>query len=52
MAEKNKDILISDSGVVSSNKRLHVSIFVHLCRILSAALAVLGILAFIEGNFR
>ncbi len=52
MGEKKKDILISDSGVVHSNKRLHISIFVYLCRILSAVLAVLGILAFVEGNVR
>lgn len=46
-----KSQLISDSGVIDSKKELHTKIFVTLCRIMSLALSIIGILAFIEGNF-
>ena len=52
MFGKKKDTLISDDGVTVSHKRIHISIFVLLCRILSVVLAVLGILAIYEGYFK
>ena len=48
---KNEDLYISDSGVTTSNKKLHISLFVLLCRILSVALGILGVLCFWKGNF-
>ncbi len=47
----NDDLFISDSGVKTSNKKIHVSLFVFLCRFLSVILAILGILCFWKGNF-
>ena len=49
--DPNKDVYISDTGVETSKVGLYSAIFVSLCRILSIVLAVLGILAFISGNF-
>jgi hypothetical protein len=46
-----KSQLISDSGVIDNKKILHTKIFVALCRILSLILAIIGMLAFVEGNF-
>ncbi|MBQ7614688.1 MAG: hypothetical protein IJU77_06545 [Butyrivibrio sp.] len=52
MAKKqDKDQFISDSGIITTNKTTHITIFVFLCRAVSVVLAVLGVLAFIEGNF-
>ncbi len=45
------DNYISDSGIITSNKKVHITFFVFLCRALTFILAVLGILAFVEGNF-
>lgn len=45
------EILISDSGVTKTNKRLKVSLFVFLCNVMTLILAILGVLAFIKGNF-
>jgi hypothetical protein len=50
--DTEKDVLIADHGIITSNKRLHVSIFVFICRVMTVILAVLGALAFYEGNFR
>lgn len=50
--KQNDDIFITDSGVITTNKRLHISIFVFLCRFLTVVLGILGVLAFYEGNFR
>ncbi len=50
-SKKEKDILISDYGVTTSNKSFHISLFVFLCRSLSVILIILGILAFVKGNF-
>ena len=47
----NDDLFISDSGVTSSNKKIHISLFVFLCRALSIILAILGLLCFWKGNF-
>lgn len=49
--EIKKEVLFSDDGVVRSHKKIHISVFVFLCRVLSAVLVVLGILAFVEGYF-
>lgn len=49
--DKEKDILISDSGVQKSRVGLYSRIFVTLCRIMTVILLVLGILAFVSGNF-
>ena len=46
-----KKVVISDSGVITSKKDIHAFHFVLLCRLLSIALAIIGILAFVEGNF-
>lgn len=50
-SKKEKDILISDFGVTTSNKKVRTSLFVFICRALSLILAILGLLAFIKGNF-
>ena len=49
--KKGDDLLISDSGVSVDKNRKRATIFVISCRILSVILVVLGIAAFIEGNF-
>jgi hypothetical protein len=49
--DREKDIFISDTGVHTSRIGLYSAIFVSLCRILSIVLVVLGILAFVSGNF-
>ena len=52
MAEhKQKDTFISDSGIIESNKTKQARIFVFICNVLTLALAVLGLIAFIKGNF-
>ena len=52
MAKKeNKDILISDTGVRTSRVGLYSKVFVALCRVFSVILIVLGVLAFVSGNF-
>ncbi len=45
------DNYISDSGIITSNKKVHITFFVFLCRAMTLVLAALGILAFVEGNF-
>ena len=46
-----KDQFISDSGIITTKKTRNITIFVFLCRAISVFLAVLGVLAFVEGNF-
>ena len=50
-SKKNKDILISDSGVQTTRSGLYTKIFVAICRVFSVNLIVLGVLAFVSGNF-
>lgn len=49
--DQEKDILISDTGVKKSKIGLYSTIFVSICQILSVILVILGVLAFITGNF-
>ena len=55
--QKNKkdnpdNLLISDSGLVDNGKNEKVTtLFIHICQLLSVVLIILGILAFIKGNF-
>ena len=47
----NMDTFISDDGIIESNKSKQTKRFVFLCNVLTFALIVLGIVAFIKGNF-
>jgi hypothetical protein len=47
----NKNVLIHDDGTIVDNKSTQTLIFVVLCRILTVCLALLGLAAFIKGNF-
>lgn len=47
----NDDLFISDSGVTTSKKKIHITFFVFLCRALSIVLAILGVLCFWKGTF-
>ncbi|MBQ7147722.1 MAG: hypothetical protein IJR96_03110 [Pseudobutyrivibrio sp.] len=49
--KKHSDEFISDSGIIESNKTKQARIFVFICNVLTLALAVLGLIAFIKGNF-
>ena len=49
--KKDDDLFISDSGVMVDKTRKKANIFVISCRVLSVILVILGIAAFIEGNF-
>ncbi len=51
MADHNTDNYISDSGVIQSNKTKQARRFVFLCNIITAALAILGLIAFCKGFF-
>ena len=51
MADHNTDNFISDSGVIQSNKTKQAKIFVFLCNFISLGLLILGVIAFIKGNF-
>lgn len=48
---KKEKLLISDHGVIVTKKNIHISVFIIICRVLTVVLAVLGILAFVKGNF-
>ncbi len=48
---RDKDIFISDKGVETSKRRLYSNAFIFLCNVISAVLVILGVLAFVEGNF-
>ena len=47
---KKDDKLITDSGIVESNKTKQAAAFVFLCDLCSIILIVLGLIAFIKGN--
>ena len=50
----NKDLnskLITDDGLIFDDKTKQARIFVVICNILSFCLIVLGVIAFIKGNF-
>ena len=49
--KNNKNVLINDDGTIVDNKSTQALIFVILCRILTVCLALLGVAAFIKGNF-
>ena len=50
--DKKENILISDSGIIESGKNEKVThLFINICQLLSIILAILGILAFVKGNF-
>jgi hypothetical protein len=46
-----KNTLISDDGVHTNNKTYQARRFVFICNILTLALAIIGAIAFIKGNF-
>lgn len=48
--KEEKDILISDAGLTKDAHTKQAKIFVLLCDILTIALIVLGIIAFIKGG--
>ncbi|WP_155830523.1 hypothetical protein [Butyrivibrio sp. NC3005] len=48
---KKEDLLISDSGVKEDLNQRRVTAFVIICRILTIVLIILGVIAFLEGNF-
>jgi hypothetical protein len=48
--KSGKKEFISDSGIITSSNKKEI-IFVYLCRSISIVLVILGLLAFIEGNF-
>ncbi len=41
---------IDDQGLIVSNKERHTAFFVTLCRILTFAMIVLGVIALVVGN--
>ncbi|MCR5417127.1 MAG: hypothetical protein K6E79_10050 [Pseudobutyrivibrio sp.] len=43
--------IIDDSGEHKNYKEINAAIFVSLCRIVTVILIVLGVMAFIKGNF-
>ena len=45
------DTYISDTGIIEDNSTKQARFFVGLCHTLSLLLAILGIIAFIKGNF-
>ncbi len=47
----NMNTFISDEGIIETNQSKQTRRFVFLCNILTFALAVLGLVAFIKGNF-
>lgn len=49
--KKSDDLFISDSGLMVDKNRKKATVFVISCRILTVFLIILGIAAFIEGNF-
>ena len=50
--DKKDNVLISDSGIIESGKNEMISkIFINICQLLSVILIILGVLAFIKGNF-
>lgn len=51
MEDHNNNTFISDEGIIENNKSKQTRQFVFLCNVLTFALAVLGLVAFIKGNF-
>ncbi len=53
MTEKknNHKVYISDSGLMEDNNTKQAHLFIFLCNILTAVLAVIGLIAFVQGNF-
>ena len=51
MTNNRKDELISDSGIIEDEHTKQARIFVFLCDIIAIILIVLGLIAFIKGNF-
>ena len=49
--EIDNSVLISDDGTIKSNKKLYTISFVIICHVFTIILIVLGLLAFITGNF-
>ena len=49
--DKDKDVYISDSGLHTTRIGLYTKIFVAICRVLSVILIILGVMAFVSGNF-
>lgn len=47
---KKNNMLITDDGTYVNKKDTHSMMFVALCRVLTFALIVLGLIAFITGN--
>lgn len=47
----DNSVLISDDGTIKSNKKLYTISFVIICHVFTIILIVLGLLAFISGNF-
>ena len=50
----NKDLnskLITDDGLIFDDKTKQAKIFVFLCNFISLGLLILGVIAFIKGNF-
>lgn len=45
----NSGHLISDDGVQEKAKKTHITLFIALCRVITAILAVLGFLALYVG---
>ncbi|MCR5476273.1 MAG: hypothetical protein K6E92_01450 [Lachnospiraceae bacterium] len=50
LSNKSTDNFISDEGIITTKKRVKVTFFVYLCRVLTIALAILGVMALIIGN--
>ncbi len=52
MSKKHEPVaFISDSGIIESNNSKRTKIFCFICNILSVALGILGLIAFVKGNF-
>ena len=50
--DKKDNVLISDTGFVDTGKSEKVTtLFIYICQLVSLVLIILGILAFIKGNF-
>ena len=47
---KVSDNYISDEGIINTRKRVKITFFVYLCRILTIVLGILGVMALIIGN--
>ncbi|WP_155837993.1 hypothetical protein [Butyrivibrio sp. FCS014] len=50
LGNNSKDHLIGDDGVYKTSKSTHITVFVVFCRILTAVMIVLGLVALVVGN--